>query len=380
MKKFLEVVFCKYKDPNIALWGKMVCILILGIHCIVGLFFPIEYKQMILCVFLGNIFILALNCWITLKKDYRYLDILTFLLLFVPNLHLFRGGNIGYFSMFYLFVFSVATIFILGIRVSLLFQIVGFIYLTWQLRGSGLQHILNMYNQNLLLRFPYLYLCIIGIAYIIMYSIQSYWVEKEKSHLILEKRINDEKKKLANISLEVITSMYSALSAKIPGIDEHCKHVASYSKKLAQKLNLSEEMCINAYYAGLLHEVGAVGLPDEVINQDALSDEQYEIYKTYVKRGYKIICELQISDEVAKGVLYHRENYDGSGYLEGLFGKNIPVLSRILAICDYVDRHLNWHETPEDVIEKIKRKQGIQFDSDMVEKMCEILVEEKEAS
>lgn len=375
MKKFLEVVFCKYKDPNIALWGKIVCILILGIHCIVGLFFSIEHKQMVLCVFLGDILILALNCYISLKKDYRYLDIFTFLLLFTPNLHLFRGGNIGYFSMFYLFIFSISAIFILGIRVSLLFQIVGLIYLTWQLRGSGLQHILNMYNQNLLLRFPYLYLCIIGIAYIIMYSIQSYWVKKEKSQLILENRIKDEKKKLASISLDIITSMYSALSAKIPGIDVHCKQVATYSRRLAEKMNLSEEVCINAYYAGLLHEVGAVGLPDEVINQEALTDEQYEIYKTYVKRGYKIICELQISDEVAKAVLYHRENYDGSGYLEGLFGKNIPVLSRILGICDYVDRHLNWHETPQEVCMKLKRKQGVQFDPEMVKKMCEILLE-----
>ena len=111
-----------------------------------------------------------------------------------------------------------------------------------------------------------------------------------------------------------------------------------------------------------------------------MTDVQYEIYKSYVKRGYKIICELQISDEVAKAVLYHRENYDGSGYLEGLFGKNIPLLSRILGVSDYVDRHLNWHETPEDIIEKLKRKQGIQFDPEIVKKMCEILVEEKEAS
>lgn len=380
MKKFLEVVFCKYKDPNIALWGKIIYILIMAIHFIVGLFFPIEHKEMVLLVLLGIVLILALNCYLSLKKNYRYLDIITFLILFTPNLHIFRGGNIGYFSMFYLFIFSLATIFILGIRVSLLFQFAGVFYITWQLRGSGLQHIFAIYNQNLLLRFPYLYLCIIGISYIIMYSIQSYWVEKEKSHLVLEKRIKEEKKKLASISLDVITSMYSALSAKISGIDEHCKRVATYSRKLALNLGLNEEMCTNAYYAGLLHEVGAVGLPDEVINQEALTDAQYEIYKTYVQRGYKIICELQISDEVAKAVLYHRENYDGSGYLEGLFGKNIPLLSRILGVCDYVDRHLKWHETSAEIIEKLKRKKGTQFDPDVVEKMCDILLEEKETS
>ena len=99
-------------------------------------------------------------------------------------------------------------------------------------------------------------------------------------------------------------------------------------------MGLDETACTNAYYAGLLHEVGAVGLPDEIIQKSSLTEEQYEIYQTYVSRGYRIIRELQIADEVAEAVRYHRGNYDGSGYPSNLAGKEIPIGARILRVCD----------------------------------------------
>ena len=242
-----------------------------------------------------------------------------------------------------------------------------------QVRGSGLAELRGLYHQNLLLRFPYLYLCIVGIAYIIMFSIQRYWVEKEKSRLVLEHRIHEEKKKLADMSLHVITSMYSALSAKIPEIDRHCEQTAAYSRRIAEGMGLDETACTNAYYAGLLHEVGAVGLPDEIIQKSSLTEEQYEIYQTYVSRGYRIIRELQIADEVAEAVRYHRGNYDGSGYLEGRSGKNIPVLARILSVADYADRHARWGETAEEISQKLEERKETRFDPECAEQMRAIL-------
>lgn len=377
MKEFFKIAMSKYKDPQIAMWMKLVYILILVLNSCAGLFYPMSNKPFVLSVFFSMILLLAINCTLSWKKEYRWLDVLTFALLLMPNLHLFREGNLGYFSMFYLLLFSLETVFVLGIRVSLIFQAIKFLFLGWQLQGSRLEQFLTIYNENLLRRFPYLYLCIIGIAYIIMFSIQRYWVEKEQTQVILKERILQEKKKLADISFHIITAMYGALSAKIPEIDQHCEQVATYSRELAKQLHLNEATCTNAYYAGLLHEVGAVGLPDEVIQKTSLTDEQYEVYKTYVSRGYKIIRELQIADEIADAVLYHRENYDGSGYQEGLFGKNIPLLSRILALADYADRHTRWGETPEKICEKIQARKGSQFDPEYADKMCEILISQK---
>lgn len=373
IRDFLEILLSKYKDPKLALWMKLVFTFILMWNLCISIFRPIASKESVVTIFFSMTLLLVANCLISSKKDYHWLDILTFLFLFIPVHHLFHNGSIGYFSVFYLLLFSVGTIFILGIRTSLLFQFATVIYLFFELQGNGSENLLNIYNTNLLLRFPYLYLCMIGIAYIIMFSIQRYWVEKGKSRLLLESKIKKEKQKLADVSLHIITSMYSALSAKIPDIDKHCKQVAEYSRELAQLAGLNDTMCTNAYYAGLLHEVGAVGLPDEIIQNSVLTDEQYELYKTYISRGYKIIRQLQIDNEIAEAVLYHRENYDGSGYQEGRFGKNIPSLARILALADYADRHIRYGESTEQICKKIREQSGTRFDPDYASKMCLLL-------
>lgn len=355
------------------MWMKNVLVLILLLNFCAGLFYPMERKRTVLQMFLSMIVLLSANCMISRRKDVPWLDVVTFLLMLTPNLHLFSDGNMGYFSAFYVLLFSVSVIFILGIRMSLVFNAASVIYMMTQLRGRGLERFSEIYNKNLLLRFPYLYLCMIGIAYIIMFSIQRYWVEKEKNRQVLEHRIHMEKQKLADMSMNVITAMYSALSAKIPEIDRHCEQTASYSREIAKRMGLDELSCINAYYAGLLHEVGAVGLPDEVTQKPSLTEEQYKIYQTYVSRGYKIILELQIADEVAEAVLYHRENYDGSGYLEGRAGTQIPILSRILSVADYTDRHARWGETAEEISQKLEERKEIRFDPECAEQMRAIL-------
>ena len=339
MKEFLEIVFSKYKDPKIAMWMKNVLVLIMLLNFCAGFLYPMEQKKTVLPMFLSMILLLSVNCALSRGKDYTWLDTVTFLLLIAPNLHLFHGGDIGYFSMFYIILYSVGAVFILGIRTSALFNAVCAFFIFVQVRGSGLAELRGLYHQ-----------------------IQRYWVEKEKSRLVLEHRIHEEKKKLADMSLHVITSMYSALSAKIPEIDRHCEQTAAYSRRIAEGMGLDETACTNAYYAGLLHEVGAVGLPDEIIQKSSLTEEQYEIYQTYVSRGYRIIRELQIADEVAEAVRYHRGNYDGSGYLEGRSGKNIPVLARILSVADYADRHARWGETAEEISQKLEERKETRFD------------------
>ena len=301
------------------------------------------------------------------------LELFVVLLEGILSFWIFRYAPIGYFSMFFLLVFSVGTIFILGLFRSMIINLFLLVSLFYILQGPMKNIFAQLYNENLILRFPYLYICILSSAYITMFSIQRYWLEKETRHTRLEARIRQEKHKLAEMSMDVIQAMYGALSAKIPGIDEHCKNVASLSQKMAQKMKLDDTICQNAYYAGLLHEVGAIGLPDEVLCTNTLTPEQYELYKTYVRRGYQIIKELQIVDPVAEAVRYHRENYDGNGYLEGLKGKEIPILSRILAVADYTDRHLRRGETVDHIIQLLDSKREKSFDPACVDLMCEIL-------
>ena len=206
-------------------------------------------------------------------------------------------------------------------------------------------------------------------------KIQRYWVEKRKRNQILEERVHDERKKLESMSMKVIDTMSKALAAKIPGEEEHCNNVAEYSRSIAQRMNLDKKSCDDAYKAGLLHEIGMIGIPDALINGVDLTDDEYEIFKTYVSKGYQIINMLQTDESqgIAQAVRYHRENYDGSGFNEGISGDDIPLLARIVAIADYADRHIGRNEDISDIRDNIERMADTVFDPICASIMVEIL-------
>jgi HD-GYP domain-containing protein (c-di-GMP phosphodiesterase class II) len=99
-----------------------------------------------------------------------------------------------------------------------------------------------------------------------------------------------------SMSMKVIDTMSKALAAKIPGEEEHCNNVAEYSRSIAQRMNLDKKSCDDAYKAGLLHEIGMIGIPDALINRVDLTDDEYEIFKTYVSKGIRLlICYRQMN-------------------------------------------------------------------------------------
>lgn len=377
VKEWKEVIGCPYRDAVLALWMKGIIIVLTVFHIFALELYGGGEKGVLL---LGIMIVLmAGNLIICRKRNYAVCDWIVFLCLEILAFFFIRGAYIGYFSMFYLLILSAASIFVLGIKISLIFQVGCLGGILYCLKTDWC---IRLYDEQLVLRYPYLYLCIMGICYIIMYSIQKYWVEKEKRQKILEHRIRKEKEKLAETSLKVITSMYRALSAKIPEIDQHCEQVATDSKRIAKELWKEQsdsaakwQFSMNAYYAGLLHEVGTVGLPDEILQNETLTEEQYAVYQGYVESGYQIIRELQVVDEVAEAVRFHRENYDGSGYLTGKKGEEIPILARILAVADYTDRHRRRGEAEETIISLLREKSGAEFDPKIVELMCGLLRE-----
>ena len=186
-------------------------------------------------------------------------------------------------------------------------------------------------------------------------------------------QIDAERARLSEMSLKVITAMYSALSSKVPEVDLHCEQVAALTQELARRMGLDETACRDGYYAGLLHEVGAVGLPDAVLQNRQLTEEQFQLYQTYVERGYAIILQLQIVDRVAETVRFHREWYDGTGYCTGLRGEEIPLLARILAVADFTDRHRRWDETDAEIAATLTARAGTEFDPVCVEAMKTLL-------
>ena len=370
---FLQTIRIHYQDPELAFYTKGV----LGLLWLVQLPVALWYGAPAQVYALLGAMLLAIGVDLVPfpRQHSRADDYVTSAVMLVCCFVLFWKASIGYFSVFFLLIYLFCNVFILGIAGSAPFSLLGLTGVMLCLRGVLVADPAARYGADFVPRLPFLFLCILGIAYIITFFIQRYWVEKLQQHVILQARIDTERARLSEMSLKVITAMYSALSSKVPEVDLHCEQVAALTQELARRMGLDEMACRDGYYAGLLHEVGTVGLPDDVVLQRNITEEQYQLYKTYVERGCRIIQELQIVDRVAETVRYHRENYDGTGYLEGLQGEAIPLLSRILAVADFTDRHRRRGETDAQIAAALRECAGHAFDPQCVEVMCGMLTE-----
>lgn len=122
-----------------------------------------------------------------------------------------------------------------------------------------------------------------------------------------------------------------------------------------------------------LHDIGKIGIPEDILLKPSkLNDEEFEIMKSHVEKGYRIVNSLGELGSVAKNVLTHHEKWDGSGYPLGLKKEEIPLLSRIIAVADSYDAMV--HERvykkamkKEDAIKELRRCSGTQFDPEIVD-------------
>ena len=136
----------------------------------------------------------------------------------------------------------------------------------------------------------------------------------------------------------VIRALVNTIDAKDAYTCGHSDRVASMSKRIAQQLGHSDEECEQAYMGGLLHDIGKIGVPDQVLGKaTALTDEEYKLVQMHPTIGVGILKHLKPFSGVLPGVLHHHESYDGRGYPDGLVGEKIPLLGRIIAVADSYD-------------------------------------------
>ncbi|MFR8370001.1 MAG: HD-GYP domain-containing protein [Lachnospira sp.] len=358
---YREIFLCPYEDRLLALCVKLVFGFVWLINMLVGIVLDVGYEYDIQAALI--VLIMAVNIAISVKNYNIWIDFVTFAIMSMPVYSLLFDADIEAFSIMYPVLFLCATVFVLGIKYSLPINIVCLGSIIYCCRFNNADTI-DIYDENIVLRLPYFFICMLLIIYCLMFFIQKNWVEKKNIKHKLENRIYEENIRLENISMKVMNTMVHALGAKIYGEEEHLKQVAEYAREIALRKGLDHKMCMNAYNAGLLHEIGMAAIPDELINKNKLSDEEYDIFKTYVDKGYEIVGMLRTSsaESIAEAVHYHRENYDGSGYPSGLKKSEIPLLARIIMVADYTDRHLRRGESSQIVIRKLRTLSGYKFD------------------
>lgn len=168
--------------------------------------------------------------------------------------------------------------------------------------------------------------------------------------------------------LGTIRALSASIDAKHHYTRGHSDRVAMLGVKLAQATGMSEENIERVRIAGLVHDVGKIGVPEAILSKTGrLTDEEIEQIKQHPVIGYEILKDIPPMYDVLPGVLYHHERWDGKGYPEGLGGEDIPLFGRLLAIADTFDamksnRSYRSAMPTKEVLEEIRRCAGTQFD------------------
>lgn len=187
-----------------------------------------------------------------------------------------------------------------------------------------------------------------------------------------------------NLSLQIVETLAETIEAKDLYTKGHSRRVALYSLELAKRFGFDKETRDRIFIMGLLHDVGKIGIPDQIINKEGrLSDEEYAIIKTHPGKGAKILEAVEEMPELSVGAHWHHERYDGKGYPDGLSGVSIPIEARIIAVADAYDamssrRSYRSTLSQEVVRAEIEKGKGTQFDPVFADIMLQMIDEDTE--
>jgi putative nucleotidyltransferase with HDIG domain len=169
-----------------------------------------------------------------------------------------------------------------------------------------------------------------------------------------------------------------AVDAKDSYTRSHCQTVSELAAMIAGQLGFEGAHLARMRLAGLLHDVGKIGVPDAILNKPAkLTDGEYEEMKAHSQLGHDIVSAADLPGE-ALWVRHHHERYDGNGYPEGMGGEGIPLESRIILVADAFEAMTSdrpYRKAPgrEFALGELRRNAGTQFDPRVVDALCAVL-------
>lgn len=192
-------------------------------------------------------------------------------------------------------------------------------------------------------------------------------------------RYKKEQKRTEKLFIEVIQAFVGTIDAKDKYTNGHSGRVAEYALKIATMMNLSEDEKKEVYYSALLHDIGKIGIPDNIINKPGkLTKEEFDIIKTHPVIGSQILSSISSMSTISIGARNHHEYFDGNGYPDKKKGDEIPLTARIICVADAYDamtsnRSYRKYMKQEEVRCEFVKFKGIQFDPKIADIMIKII-------
>lgn len=181
----------------------------------------------------------------------------------------------------------------------------------------------------------------------------------------------------------VILSLALAIEAKDPYTEGHCVRLAEYADLLGRDLGLTERELAQLRMAAMLHDVGKIAVPEEVLRKpSALTDEERETFRQHPAIGERICRPLRSARAILPAIRHHHERWDGRGYPDGLKGEEIPLLARIVALVDAFDAMVS--DRPyrsgiplPEALEIVRANIGPQWEPRLVERFIALMAQSK---
>lgn len=192
----------------------------------------------------------------------------------------------------------------------------------------------------------------------------------------LGRRVSD------SLSREFMIALSETVDAKDHYTSGHSKRVAAYAREIARRAGMSAAEQREIYDMALLHDIGKIGVSEAVINKRAsLTDREYAEIRQHPLIGYEILSHVQELPRLAIGARWHHERYDGSGYPDGLAGKDIPPEARIICVADAYDamtsrRTYSGVRPQREVRDEVLSAAGRQFDPEYARIMAQMIDED----
>ena len=177
----------------------------------------------------------------------------------------------------------------------------------------------------------------------------------------------------------MIQSLSVAVESRDPYTYGYKNRVARIAMAIAEKLGLPQDEIDDIITASILHDIGNINVPLEILNKPGkLNEYEFGFVKTHVKSSYNIVKHIKYDSPVAVIILQHHERLDGSGYPSGISGNSIIKQARIIAVADVVEAicsHRPYRPSLGVVIalEEIRKNKGVLYDEEVVDACCELI-------